>query len=62
MRDPLSPEQSRQQFDALLAYALDGNPPPSDSGLPGEVEDVLLQIVLGNASEADARDVYKSSI
>lgn len=61
IRDLLTSAQKRQNFDALLAYALDGNPPPSENGLPGEVEEILLQVALGNATDVDARSVYESS-
>lgn len=58
MRNPLSPEEARWQFEQLLASAAQGNPPSSDTGLPGEVEEALLNIVLGAGTADDARIVF----
>lgn len=63
MRDkPLTPNESNQHFEGLLAYALAGNIPPSDTGFSGDVEEILIQVAVGKASEASARAVYKNSI
>lgn len=58
MRDPLTTEQARWQFENLLASALEGKPPNSDTGLPGEVEEALLTIVLGAGTADDAWTVF----
>lgn len=63
MRDrPLTTDESRQQFEGLLAYALGGNVPPSDTGFSGDVEEMLIQVAVGKATEDSARSVYESSI
>lgn len=63
MRDkPLTPSELTQQFEGLLAYALAGNVPPSDTGFSGDVEEILIQVAVGKATEAGARAVYENSI
>lgn len=58
MRDLLTPDQARQQFEVLLAYTSAGNVPPSDTGLAGEVEEALLNIVTGAGTVEEARSVF----
>lgn len=58
------PAESRQQFEQLLELALQGEGPPTESGLDGDVVDALMDVAWKRTPEsaATARSVYKSSI
>lgn len=61
--EPLSEQASQQMFDQLLALAMAGDPPPSDSGLDNDVINALVNVAVQRTAEsaALARSVFNGS-
>lgn len=59
-------KQLQDRFDRLLADALEGNPPHSDTGMNYEVDGALATVALwhpaGEEHVAEAREAFKRQL
>jgi hypothetical protein len=61
---PMSEPERRQQFEQLLELALQGEPPPTESGLYSDVVDALMEVAFKRTPESAeaAKAAYELSI